>query len=114
AFDAVIQRHDVLRASFPLVDSVPVQAIHDDVLVSLPQVEIPSASPELWKQGVANALTDLASQAFDLERGPVLHARIFLPSLPATAGCGMALGVVFHHAVADGGSLSIFRDDLVT
>ncbi|MCC2597576.1 amino acid adenylation domain-containing protein [Pusillimonas sp. MFBS29] len=114
AFNDVVQRHDVLRAGFPLVDGVPVQAIRDDLVIALPKIDIPGASRELWQQGISAALTQLAQQAFDLDQGPAVHARIFMPCTPDTAGCGMALAVVFHHAVADGASLPLFLDDLIT
>src|SRR3546814_8937453 len=54
-----------------------------------------------------------SSDLFDLDQGPVVTAALFVPDQPVVAGCAMALGVVFHHAVADGSSLPIFLDDLV-
>lgn len=113
AFNAVIQRHDVLRASFPLVDDLPVQAVHDDFHIPLPQVVLPAADLKQWRQGISHTLSQLASQALNLDQGPVVVARLFVPDNPAAAGCSLALGVVFHHAVADGSSLPLFLEDLI-
>lgn len=113
AFNAVILRHDVLRASFPLVDEVPVQTIHDDALVPLPRVDVPVTTHAQWRRDIGTGLSNMAAQPFDLDQGPVVIARLFVPDHPALAGCGMALGVVFHHAVADGTSLPLFVRDLV-
>ncbi|AEC21905.1 amino acid adenylation [Pusillimonas sp. T7-7] len=111
AFNAVIQRHDVLRASFPLIDDVPAQTVHDDLDIPLPRIDMPGDRDQ-WLQGIRNTLSDLASQGLNLDQGPVVVARLFVPDNPLAAGCGMALGVVFHHAVADGASLPLFIDDL--
>src|SRR5690606_3642750 len=89
AFKAVIQRHDVLRASFPLVDDTPVQTVHDDLDVPLPGIMLPGKR-EQWLQGMRNTLSTLASQGLNLEQGPVVAARLFVPEQPLEAGCSMA------------------------
>src|SRR3546814_3743287 len=49
AFNAVIQRHDVLRASFPLIDEIPVQTVHDDRLIPLRSEEHTSELQSLMR-----------------------------------------------------------------
>src|SRR3546814_3058415 len=75
--------------------------------------DLPVTSQVQWRHDLSAALSSLASQPFDLDQGPVVTAALFVPDQPVVAGCAMALGVVFHHAVADGSSLPIFLDDLV-
>ncbi len=113
AFAAVIDRHDVLRASFPLVDGIPVLAVRDHVAIALPVVDVPARTPAEWRDDLNGAVAAIAARPFDLETGPVLAAALIRAANPATTGCGLALAVVFHHAVADGGSLPIFLNDLI-
>lgn len=113
AFDAVIQRHDILRAALPLVDGTPVLAVHDELAVDLPETTIEAATPAQWRQSLAKAVTRMVAKPFNLEKGPVVAAALFRPDDPQTANCRASLAVVFHHAVADGGSLPLFVDDLV-
>ncbi len=112
AFQAVIQRHDGLRASFPLVDDTPCQAVRDELRIPLDTTALAAGTPAAWRRELAAALSALAARPFDLEHGPALRAGLFKPG-DAGAGCSLALAVVFHHAVADGSSLPIFLADLV-
>ncbi|WP_442593813.1 amino acid adenylation domain-containing protein [Parapusillimonas sp. JC17] len=113
AFQAVIQRHDSLRASFPLIDDTPCQAVRDDVHIALDTATLPAATPQAWRDELGAAMSALAACPFDLEHGPVLRARLYRPDHAETAECAFALAVVFHHAVADGSSLPVFLADLV-
>jgi len=113
AFDAVIDRHDVLRASFPLIDGTPVLAVLDQLAIDMPAIALPVRTRADWRQKLTGAVTDMMARPFNLEKGPVLAATLFRPADPLAAGCSASLAVVFHHAVADGASLPIFLDDLV-
>src|SRR3546814_8399773 len=90
AFNAVIQRHDVLRASFPLIDEIPVQTVHDDRLIPLPRTDLPVTSQVQWRHDLSAALSSLASQPFDLDQGPVVTAALFVPDQPVVAEIGRA------------------------
>ncbi|OWT62095.1 non-ribosomal peptide synthetase [Candidimonas nitroreducens] len=113
ALQAVIARHDVLRAALPLADGVPVLAVRDDLQIDIPLLRVEAPDRAQWQQALAAAVTALAAQPFDLDHGPLCAAQLLCPSRPAAAGCSLALLVVMHHAVADGTSLPIFLDDLV-
>ncbi len=113
AFDAVIDRHDVLRASFPMIDDIPALAVLDQRAIDMPAIEIPAATRAGWSKQLASAVTDMVKRPFNLEKGPVLAAALFRPADPDAAGCSASLAVVFHHSVADGASLPIFLGDLV-
>lgn len=113
ALQAVIDRHDVLRAALPLADGVPVLAVRDDLPIDIPLRCVEARDRAQWQQALATGVTALAAQPFDLDRGPLCAAQLLRPSDPAAAGCSLAVLVVMHHAVADGTSLPIFLDDLV-
>lgn len=114
ALQAVAQRHDALRSSFPVVDGVPVQAVADDGRIHLDIVEANASSdqdpsPEQFERRIAVAAQALLEEEpFDLSAGPLVRAR-----LVRLAAEDAALIVVFHHIIADGASLELFVRDLV-
>lgn len=113
ALQAVIDRHDVLRAALPLADGVPVLAVRDELQIDIPLRRVETRDRAQWQQALAASVTALAAQPFDLDRGPLCAAQLLRPSDPIAAGCSLAVLVVMHHAMADGTSLPIFLDDLV-
>src|SRR5690606_30126002 len=113
AFDALIERHDVLRAALPLVDGVPVQAIADDRRIELVRLGKVIRDPDAWRREVTGATGAMLAQPFDMDKGPLLRAALLQPAHGSYADCPMAMVIVLHHAIADGGSLPIMLDDLV-
>lgn len=108
ALDAVVRRHDVLRAAFPLVDGAPVQTVADDGSFPSPavQTELRFASDafEAELRVRAQAMVD---EPFDLSAGPLARFCLLI-----AADAGAALVAVFHHIVCDGASLELFLRDL--
>jgi len=112
AFQAVIQRHDVLRAALPLIDGAPALAVSDDLAIELPLLHADAATPDDWHRELAGVVTRMAARPFDLQGGPLLTAALVRAADASATGCAMALAVVFHHAIADGASLPLFVNDL--
>ncbi|MDQ0505117.1 non-ribosomal peptide synthetase [Xanthobacter agilis] len=108
ALDAVVRRHDSLRARFPLVDGRPVQAVADAGTLALPVIgaDAPLDSAT-FEARVMSRAQEMVAEPFDLSSGPL--ARLCLIS--ASDG-GAALVAVFHHLICDGASLSVFLRDL--
>ncbi|WP_041802984.1 non-ribosomal peptide synthetase [Rhodopseudomonas palustris] len=108
ALDAVVRRHDVLRAAFPLVDGAPVQAVADDGSFPLPAIQTKvcygSEAFETELRARAQAMVD---EPFDLSAGPLARFCLLI-----AADAGAALVAVFHHIVCDGASLELFLSDL--
>ncbi|MEO8817493.1 MAG: amino acid adenylation domain-containing protein [Paralcaligenes sp.] len=113
AFNAVIDRHDVLRASFPMIDNIPALAVPDQRVIDLPATRLSAKTRAEWREQLASAVTDMVARPFNLETGPVLAAALFRPTDSQAARCSASLTVIFHHSVADGASLPIFLADLV-
>ncbi|NYT45497.1 amino acid adenylation domain-containing protein [Alcaligenaceae bacterium] len=113
AFDAVIERHDVLRAALPLINEVPMLAIADDRLIELPHIGIVASTNDIWQREITSLVAALMAPPFDMENGPLVRAALARPGNGSCAECPSALIVILHHAIADGGSLSILLDDLV-
>ncbi|WP_428029944.1 amino acid adenylation domain-containing protein [Ancylobacter sp.] len=110
ALDAVVQRHDGLRATFPLVEGAPVQAVADEAALPLAMIatDLPLAGPDFAARMAAEAQA-MVDEPFDLSAGPL--ARFLL--LQAADG-GAVLVAVFHHIICDGASLDVFVSDLTS
>ncbi len=122
ALQAVVDRHEALRAVVPvpgespgqsagdpagnLID--PVQEILPEVRVELPLLDA-TGCPAGLREAVAAAWLDAESRrAFDLARGPLLRAGL-LRLAPGVH----RLGIFVHHIAADGLSLVILLRDLL-
>uniref|UniRef100_A0A2P1CZA6 AptC n=1 Tax=Nostoc sp. FSN-E TaxID=2027337 RepID=A0A2P1CZA6_9NOSO len=105
----IVQRHEVLRTSFSMVDESPIQIIH-----AHPQVKIEVLDwrqiPEAEKLSKAQhlAITEL-QQPFDLSNPPLLRVKLL-----QLAEKSHLLLLVIHHIVCDGWSMDIFRQELFT
>ncbi|MGB3290030.1 MAG: amino acid adenylation domain-containing protein, partial [Burkholderiaceae bacterium] len=113
AFDALVERHDVLRSALPLVDGVPVQAVADDKRIELLRLVKVAGDPQAWRGEVAALTGAMMAQPFDMDEGPLLRAALLQPAPGSYADCHTVIVIVLHHAIADGGSLPILLDDLV-
>ncbi len=90
ALERVVDRHEVLRTAFAVVDDTPLQVVSARVPVELPLVE--AASPE----AVRDALAELAGTPFDLRRPPLWRA-----ALVRRAPDRHVLALNLHHSVVD-------------
>ena len=107
ALNAIVRRHDVLRARFVLVDQSPMQVIEPELVVAL-EVEDLRALPEDARR--AEALRRASEEAlapFDLSTGPLLRARL----LRLDERTHWLL-LTLHHIVTDGWSSAVLAREL--
>ncbi|HEY2295664.1 MAG TPA: amino acid adenylation domain-containing protein [Thermoanaerobaculia bacterium] len=103
--NASVHRHESLRTTFGAAHGQPFQRIAEALAVPLPLVDLSGlAGParEAQEAELRRLIAGEAGTPFDLERGPLLRARLFR--------CGdgdWALLVNLHHIVADGWSLQV-------
>ena len=102
-------RHEVLRATFPMVGHRPVVVIHGESTAVLSVIDVTTGSETDRLERVRRACEEDARRPFDLVRGPVLRLVLYRLS-PAEH----ILLVNVHHIVFDGWSLSIFFKELAT
>ena len=101
ALQTIVQRHEVLRTRFQVVDNQPVQVIAPDLTLTLPVVDLQHLSNpwgELEKQRIS-----LGKQPFDLAQDAVIRVRLW-----QLAEQEHVLLVLIHHIAGDGWSLGIF------
>src|SRR5262249_20076062 len=106
ALDRIVERDEVLRTTFSLVDGRPVQGIGPrGGRFLLREADLPDS------EDVEYELRRLAEQEvaerFDLEEGPLSRGR-----LARLAEDEHALLVTMHHIVSDGWSIRILVDEL--
>jgi amino acid adenylation domain-containing protein len=107
ALDEIVRRQPALRTVIEVVDGEAVQRVLDTVELNVSTVEdLSGLEREARETTLAARLTELSNQPFDLERGPLVSARLFR--------LGPNEHVFFfmvHHIVWDGWSLDLFYEE---
>jgi amino acid adenylation domain-containing protein len=107
SINAIWQRHEILRTSFPIIDGRPMQAIaaaNELAIGELDLTDYPRA--ELEEQILRLALKE-ADEPFDLNTGPLFRFRL----LRAREHDHVLLATL-HHIIADGWSVGVFFAEL--
>ncbi|MCR6476690.1 amino acid adenylation domain-containing protein [Variovorax sp. ZS18.2.2] len=109
AFQAVIDRHGILRTRFFEKDGVPLQQMVQEAAFALERFDL-SDQPEALRQAHVDALMqETALHVFDLGTAPALVARLIRLSDEAHV-----LTVCLHHIVSDAWSNPILAGDLAS
>jgi amino acid adenylation domain-containing protein len=103
----MVRRHEALRTTYEPRGDRPVQVIAPAAPFRLPLVDL-SGLPEKSRHAAARRLADETVAApFDLQRGPVLRARV------ARLGpAEHALLLTVHHIAADGWSAGVMAEEI--
>jgi len=96
----LVQRHEILRTTFVYKNGQPLQVVHPERTVELPQYEVSEA--DLHARALASV-----QRGFDLAAGPLL--RVELLRLQPTEH---VLVLVMHHIVSDAWSKGLMAHDL--
>jgi len=107
SLNEILQRHEALRTSFAIIDGRPMQVIASEKMMTISVVdlrELPEAEREAqtWQ-----LVTEETVRPFDLSRGPLLRAALFLLSKDEHV-----LLLNAHHIVFDGWSAGVLFQEL--
>ncbi|ULA61380.1 MAG: Non-ribosomal peptide synthetase [Nitrospira sp.] len=109
AVNEIVRRHEILRASFALIDGRPTHVIAPQLSFAL-EIEAPSPGNKAQREeDIFRAVRAEACRPFDLVAGPLIRCRLF-----QLADTEHLLSVTVHHIVADGQSMEIIRRELFT
>ncbi len=109
SFQVLIERHEILRTIFRMVDGKPMQYILPQLELALPvidlqQVPIAERAAELRQRASAESLTP-----FDLAQAPLLRVQLLKFSAEEHV-----LFLCMHHIISDGWSLDVIFRELTT
>jgi amino acid adenylation domain-containing protein len=105
----IINRQEVLRTNFVLVEGEPVQAIHPDVKFTLPIEDLRGYSEGESFNTFCDRTTEFTSQPFDLASDLLLRGLLL-----RLTDEEYKLILSLHHIVADGWSMGIIIKELAT
>ncbi|OYE05895.1 non-ribosomal peptide synthetase [Nostoc sp. 'Peltigera membranacea cyanobiont' 232] len=107
AITAIIQRHEVLRTSFCVVNELLIQVIHVNPKLTMQLIDWRQLTEaDQLKKAQQLAIEEL-QQPFDLSNPPLLRVKLLQLSDQSHL-----LFLVIHHIVCDGWSMQIFRREL--
>jgi hypothetical protein len=107
ALGEILERHEVLRTTFPAINGQPFQLIAAPVPFNLPLIDL-SRLPAAERDGEVQFLASLeARRPFDLAQGPLLRASVI-----RLCEQEHVLLLNAHHIVFDGRSIVIFFREL--
>ncbi|MDR3636614.1 MAG: condensation domain-containing protein, partial [Isosphaeraceae bacterium] len=104
AWNEVRRRHETLRTSFDDRDGQPFQVIAPHSPVTVPIDDLRRIDPEAAEVVFRQTVEAVGNDLFDLRHGPLSRARLVL-----VADDHAVLLATFHHIVADGWSMAVFR-----
>ncbi|MCY1078492.1 non-ribosomal peptide synthase/polyketide synthase [Archangium lansingense] len=107
SFTALVERHEVLRATFQEIDGSPRQVISSTPSSVFRRVDLQSVPAPSREEEALRLARQEASAAFDLARGSLLRATLI--RLDAREHL---LVVVMHHIVSDGASFALLAREL--
>ena len=111
SLQAVVNRHEALRAVFIEEDNQPYQKVLPAIELSLPITDLVDdlVTENEYYSVLDQSREQLVTTPFDLAAGPLLRARLF-----QLATDEFELGLVLHHLIADGWSRGILLRELAT
>ncbi|MEA5621854.1 non-ribosomal peptide synthetase [Nostoc sp. UHCC 0251] len=116
SFNEIIQRHDILRTSFEVVDGEPIQKVADAIAFnarsaiafSLPEIDLGHLADEQQQTEVQKLSLQEAQLSFDLGQAPLLRAKLLHLHTESI------LLINLHHLVGDGWSIKVLVQELST
>lgn len=109
SLNAIIQRHEILRTCFAIVDEQSVQIIVPELKLTLPVIDLRQLSETEREQTVQRLTTQEAQQSFDLRQAPLLRV-----SLLHLSESDYVVLFTMHHIISDGWSMGILIQEIAT
>ena len=108
AFAHCVQRHEVLRTAFELIDGKLSQIIYPELPAVIPLVDLTGLTGEAQRIEADRITRDHAAFRFNLKAGPLLVLKLLKLS-----GQHHVLLVTLHHIICDGISNGVLMRDMI-
>jgi amino acid adenylation domain-containing protein len=106
AFEALVDRHEILRTTYTVIDGKPMQLIGQTEQVELNVVDLRNRAPDERAAAAQEVLKEESRFRFDLVNGPIMR-----PTVIRLSDNEHILMLNMHHVATDGYSRSaIYRD----
>ncbi|MFB2837780.1 amino acid adenylation domain-containing protein [Floridanema evergladense] len=103
----IVQRHEVLRTTFSVIDGSPIQVIHSSVQLSIQVLDWRDLTETEQLKKAQHLAIEEFQRPFDLSNSPLLRVKL----LQLSDNFHLLL-IVIHHIIFDGWSMEIFRREL--
>ncbi|MBL6449157.1 amino acid adenylation domain-containing protein [Fulvivirga sp. 29W222] len=110
AIDALIARHEILRTTFEVIDNVLKQKVHTPEAYGFKIVHVDLSDEKEAEQKAREIAFKEISQPIDLEKGPLLKAKLF----KLNKGERYLFYALTHHIISDSESIAIILKELLT
>jgi len=107
AFQALVERHAVLRTRFFIRDGAALQTVQAEAAFGIERIDLRSEAPASREEKLDDVVRRTVSHVFDLDVAPALVAR-----LVRLADDEHVLAICLHHIVSDAWSNPILAKDL--
>jgi amino acid adenylation domain-containing protein len=107
ALNAIVQRHEVLRTTFQMIDAQPMQVISPRGALALPLLDLAHLPPPARETEAHHLALENLNQPFDLVNGPLLRASLLRMNVE-----DHVLLLTMHHIISDGWSISVLVNEL--
>lgn len=107
ALNAIVERHEVLRTTFPNVNGKPVQVIAPHGQFALQVLDLSGHGAQAREAEVLREMRQELATHFDLSAGPLIRGKL----LQLSANEHVLL-ITMHHIVSDGWSLGVLIREL--
>ncbi len=108
SFNLMVQRHEVLRATFESRNGVPVQVIAPSLEIKIPVTDLTNLPPAERESIASRLAAEESRKPFDLSQGPLIRASVL-----KLGEQDHVLLWSIHHIVFDGSSGHIFEKEQV-
>jgi amino acid adenylation domain-containing protein len=107
AINAVVKRHEVLRARFDMLGDQPIQVAEPSLHLPLLFTDLSALPPSEQDQEVERSAVECAMQAFNLRQAPLLRTELL-----KLGQASYVFLLTIHHIISDGWSMSIFSREV--
>ncbi|MDW9382508.1 MupA/Atu3671 family FMN-dependent luciferase-like monooxygenase [Chryseobacterium sp. JV558] len=104
----LVQRHEILRTSFNLIDNNPSQVVYDEGLIALTYTDLTGSTSQVRENQSREAVHKLVNAAFDIKEGPLLRLNLIKKKENHNT-----LVIVMHHIISDSLSLRLLVEELM-
>jgi len=104
---SVLERHSVLRTTFPEKDGAPHQKINTADNYKIPLITVPGNSEQEKMDYVKTEISEMIKKPYDLSAGPLYYMSLYKIDESLHI-----LFMMFHHIVLDGWSIEILMREI--